>query len=338
MYDHQARVEVGDYLGMIQSYMRSEMPEIYKKMQEEMGESFNRLWDPEEYEQSYRYNTKLRQARDESRSVLQEKLDELRKLTFFSLSEYESPGKKEVKVELEKEARMRFKDVMELINDLGVKEHEINDISFLSLWLSSNAHQLSGYIQLYDKMLRKAKMKVDARKTVYRTKFKAKLEAWLDDYYRVYGKSPLEYIPFTKGMLNFFSSEKLFDWLYKEIKDPDGHVVGSAIRTTAEDWEEAKKMYPNYGKWQERIAFAKFLTDTYDSFFIDKKSEYGVAVANRNATFREKVNDEGELVMIEVTNLDLQNEYRASRQAAPFKYTTGWFPKVPKLLEELGYI
>lgn len=331
-------VEVRDYLNMIHSYIKREMPEVYAKMKQEMTkENFAKLWDFNEYEASFMLNSTLAEQKKEGKSLLKEKLDELRMFTFFSLAEHEGPSKKTQKTKYEKQAAIIFKEVMDLVNDIGVKEHEINDISFLSLWLSSNAHQLSGYIQLYDKMLKKAKAKVDARKTVYRTKFKHKMEAWLDDHHRVYGKSPLEYIPFTKGLLNFYRSEELFGWLYKDVKDKDGYIVGKQIRSSEADWKEAEEAFPKYSKWAERKAFAKFLTDTYDSFFVDEKSEYGVAVANRTATYRDKTDPEtGEIVEVQVSNLDLQNEYRRHRDAASFVYETGWFPKVPKLLEEIG--
>jgi len=74
--------------------------------------------------------------------------------------------------------------------------------------------------------------------------------------------------------------------------------------------------------------------DSYDGVFINSKSDTGIAVANKVATYEDRANETGEIVETKVTNLDLHNKYRNDRGSVPFKYRRGWFPKTYKLREE----
>lgn len=81
---------------------------------------------------------------------------------------------------------------------------------------------------------------------------------------------------------------------------------------------------------------ARFLRDTYSSFFIDKKSYYGTAVANKTATTEDGYDEEGIPRKKSISNIQLHNKYRAKKFDEPFVYNFGFFPKVYKLHEEFG--
>lgn len=75
--------------------------------------------------------------------------------------------------------------------------------------MSNNADSNSAYIQLYDKFLKERKGNMNRRRTVLYSKFKAYLQPLLEDYAKAYGKPITEYIPFTKGAINMYNTEKM---------------------------------------------------------------------------------------------------------------------------------
>lgn len=73
----------------------------------------------------------------------------------------------------------------------------------------------------------------------------------------------------------------MWDWLYTEVTHADGTVT-EKMRTTEAEWQQAQDQYQDLSAWEERKKLAKFMTDTYDSFFVNKGNH--IALANRVAT------------------------------------------------------
>lgn len=130
-------------------------------------------------------------------------------------------------------------------------------------------------------------------------------------------------------MLNFYNTRQFWEWMYVDVKAPNGNMI-KVIRHKPEHWAEAKAKFPELGAWDNRIALADFMRNTYKDFFVNKGNN--IALANRVATL--DINKER--AFEKVTNLELHNKYRKEREASNFEYYEGWFAKVPKLLEEYG--
>lgn len=139
LHDHRAKVEVEDYLGLIRDYLRNEEPQKYEALKQRLinkfgeregGIKFNALFDPNEYEHGYEYNTKRILKEKKAKVTIEEKLQELRILTLYDL-----PGARKDDYAAAKSANMEnvFKDLLTLMNDLDFKEDQVRDISFLSL-------------------------------------------------------------------------------------------------------------------------------------------------------------------------------------------------------------
>lgn len=174
------------------------------------------------------------------------------------------------------------------------------------------------------------------RVTKYTTRHKVFLDQIQKIYWRVHGKPITENIAVLKGAFSMTNYQKMFEWLYTDEYGKDNQKIGRKLRTTKEEWAQAREQYPQYTEEDFKVfeAYSKFLNDTYSSFFKGKN-----ALANKRATYRMGQDDEGQMVYEAVTNLELHNEYRTKmRDSAPFAYKEGWFPKVPKTLEEFGHI
>lgn len=125
--------------------------------------------------------------------------------------------------------------------------------------------------------------------------------------------------------------------MYKDVYSDEGVFLKRKIRTTEAEFKELQDdpAYSNYGAWEDRKKMARFIDSTYRDFFVDNGATK--SVANRVATMGEKYVD-GERVFEEISNLDLHNQSMRQRRNKAFYYESGWFPKVPKLLEEYGSI
>lgn len=239
LQDHKKRVEVEDFLGMIRQYLENEQPDKFKTLKDNMTEEqFKRLFDPLEYEQDYEANTKARVKENNLKAELELKLQRLKELTMFNITgvannntQYENQTKS-----MERQAKVLFEDIIKLSNDLGWKPEEyVRDISFLSMWLASNASQNSPYIQLYDKLLRAQKTKALARIDEIKSKEKPLLDEVQKIYWDVYGKPITENIPILKGAFANVNYEKMWGWMYVDMKDSEGNKVGRKIRTKPEE-------------------------------------------------------------------------------------------------------
>lgn len=206
MVDPYAKVEVEDYLGMLRDFFRNEKVKgtdytYYDLLKNKYDQqTLNRLFDPEEYESQYKYNTKAVLKERKLKDAVEQELETLRTLV---LSDKE-PTPKELAL-----ISQAFERVSKLKDGIPGKEHYIQDISWMSKWLANNADSNSAYIQLYDKFLKERKANMNRRRTVLYSKFRAFLQPILEDYARAYGKSLTEYVPFLKGSLNMYNTDKM---------------------------------------------------------------------------------------------------------------------------------
>ena len=351
MLDSKKRVEVEDFLGMIRQYLENEQPAKLEKLREGLGqENFNKLFDPNEYEQDYENNTKAAVKESNLKAQLELKLQQLKEATMYDLRSFDRKyQEKKTKVVTVEEAeagvqvdnssayiRKLFKEVLKLHNDLGIKTEEAGrDISTLSLLLTSNPQQNSPYIQLFDKILRAQKLKAIKRYEDIKSKEKPKLDAVQQVYWDVHGKPFTDNLPLLKGAFSNVNYEKMWGWMYVDKLDEKGNKIGRKIRTTEAEWK-ALKDENIYSDEQIKILkdYADFHLDVYDSFFIGKD-----ALANKTATYRFRWSKEtGMKERTPITNLELHNEYRKKAKSSGFVYERGWFPKTPTTLEEFGYI
>lgn len=331
MYDPQAAVEIEEYLGMIEAYLRNEEPGKYKRLIETYGK---KIFDPKEYQPDYEKRVKEKLKDQEIKSVIETKLEELRAAVFYDLKDYNPNDKAGLqKKAQEKRASELFQEILELTDEYKISSQDIPDISFMSLWLANNNDIGSPFVQIYSQKLEEAKTKARYELQAKRTKFKALAEVVLKDSNRVYGKSPLESIGPLRSHFRWTKTEQDWGWLYKDVKDENGNIIGKKLISTPEDIQQAKAKFSLLGEWETRAELAKFLNETYSSFFLGAN-----AVANRPATVREKTGEFGLTEVVKISNLELANEARADRHNSAFEYTSGWFPKVPKLMEEYGTI
>lgn len=127
--DPHAAVEVEDYLGMLRDFFRNEKPEgsnktYYEMLQDKFDQqTINKLFNPEEYESQYKYNTKAILKERKLGAALDQELEELRTLVLSD---------KTPKPEDLAKISQVFEKVNALKDGMPGKEHYIQDISFMS--------------------------------------------------------------------------------------------------------------------------------------------------------------------------------------------------------------
>lgn len=332
--DPKAAIEIPSFLGMIESYLMNEHPDQYKALIAKHGK---KLFQVREYMPDYEQTVQQELDKKQLNSEVQLKLDELREFVLFDLSKSTSATET---ITNRKKAAEIFDSLFKLINEYKIPKEQLiqmNDISYLTLWLGSNKDINSIWIQYYDKWLMEAKLKASSEiNDKYINKFDKLYESIHADNMRFYGSSIFAQIPLFKYALNSSATSKYWSWAYITEKDASGNIIGKSLRHTDEHFKDlaSDPKFAGLGKLKERQELMKFIVESYDSFFMGKQ-----ALANKVATKRHKfVSPEDGYDWVSMTNLDLANQVRTDNGNTPFVYKSGWFAKVPKLMQEYGGI
>lgn len=246
MYDHRAKVEVKQFIEMIEKVFKNEMKEngvsMYDHLKANMtAENFRKLFDYKEYDGSAEIDAKnILDGRD-ALGKMEADLEGLRKNVLYNHALPNSDSHREAM----KNAQAIFDKMLKYQDKIPGGFINVQDISLMSLYLGSNATMKSEYLQYWERILRERKQKANETYNEMRAEFLALQRPMIDDYHRAYGKSITENIPFLKGALNFFSTKKMWHWLYVDkIDAATGEVVGKKMRTTEQEWEDAKRVFP----------------------------------------------------------------------------------------------
>lgn len=342
--DPNRTVQVTPFLSMIESVIRNRKPEVYKKLKDSLSDSeFKKLFDPKEYQVGYSKNL-AKQVKESVLSpaeLLHVKMEQLRHAVFYDLDPHR-PTKEFTSKRLEQAKRLT-KEILELkskTNDLDLISWK-EDISFLSEWLGTTATSSNPYVQVFHSFLRERQTVANQRYQESRAEFLSFLKPIYNLYLQRTGKKTISNLTYNK-LVNI-DYEDLYGFMYKEIYNKEGELVKYELNHTEEDWQEATNKYDYLNKDNIKIyrAFAEFIHKSYSQFFINEQGNFSegnrkIALANKTATYKSV----SESVQKPVTNLQLHNG--ELERSAPIKdsfvYSKGFFPKVPRRLEEFGSI
>jgi hypothetical protein len=341
IYSHnfRARVEVDAFLAMIQAYLKNEQPEKYAAMKKSLGEdAFNRLWTPSEYQAGYSGPMREQMARTNmtNTEMLLHKLDLLKHNVFYDLSPHSLKSRDGAKNRARKAAALT-EEILELkskVTDLDLAKWD-EDISYLSLYLGSNASTTSPYIQVYDQLLKERKARYHSEYQRKYTKFLSLLNPIYNAYMQRTGRSGVQTL--TRNQLVKVDANDLYGFMIKERRNEEGELIDYEYRHTEKDWQELINDNTHYGyinasNIQMYKNFANYVMDTFQDFFIDSGGK--TALANRVATYTGDPTNPKAVTNLELANGALKMSSNKKHNIRPFEYWRGFMPKVPKAMEE----
>lgn len=323
------KVQVAAYLGMIRQYLENEDPKAVAALKAKHGElGYQKLFDPAEYDNGIpaKLRKEMDEAGEDSRDTLRRKTEELKHYISYDLNPLAfrfDQNKATV--------NNRIKELMKEILDLQSKVRNMNitdwqeDISWLSLWLSSPSTVNSPYIQLYNTLLKEAKAKFNMEYQSYYNKFRALLLPLYNSYMVSSGRAPVKAL--TGNYMNFIDTRKFYGPMIMGVVDPNTkEVIDYKYRTTPQEWAEARNQYPNVTEeqWKMYQNLAEYVNNTIGGFFKSPDS-----YLNQVAVYK-TINYKGEFDK-PLTHLDLHNQ-----NGNPYTFKWGFMPKVPTDLNELG--
>jgi len=331
LYDHRAKVEVKPFLEMIEKVMKYEMKKgdksMYDYLQSKMSkENFRKLFDPKEYDASSTTAAKSVLQDRAIKAQLETDMEQLRALVLY---DHEKQFSEQKTLNVNKAAEL-FDKILKYQDKIEGGLVGVQDISTMSLWLGSNANMKSAYLQYFDKNLKEAKQKANDRYNAIWRPFMEMRDVIVSDYEKAHGKSITEYIPGLKGKLNLYSSTRIWEWMYTDRIDAStGENLGKKMRTTEQEWAQAKIAYPELGEWETRRKLVDYMNKHYKAELTKvggKAATVGIAI------------DRGDVSNVILSNLDLTNKQRLFKGYEKYEHYDGWFPKTYKMLEEHGTI
>lgn len=347
--DHERFVEVPEYIKMIretlyQEYKQSKDKEntIYGKLKN--LPHFERIFDYREYsagyDSAYNYKATLAGSKD-MEDQYRYLMDQLRYNVQYNLSISSLEGDDSAEANVRREKLNKSKKLVQDIIDLQKQADLQNlqwdkDISWMSYWIGSSRDQNSAYIQIYDRLLNEAKIKANTRWENTLQAYWQYVSPIIDLYYKRTGKIK----PVTQGnrstrdLITNIDPVPFWEWAY--VRDDSGEVIGY-VNTEAE-WKQAAAKYDylldeNKEVRKEYKQLISFILDQYEQFFVDSKSYYGKALANKAATHRMV---KGKLTLI--TNLALKLDPEGRVNPKDYYIRGRFFPRVPKTADEIGGI
>lgn len=324
--DTKKDIQIQPFLNMIKDYLEKEKPETLSAIRKEKGEAaLKDLFDSNQYKRGYSpTNAKLvAETNGSSLSAIERAMARLKHAVMYDVAETSKGEHKR------KEAAKIAAQIIELKeneSDLDLKGWTA-DLSFMSEWIGTNASVSNPFIQMYDTYLVERKGRARSRYAAKYNQFLTRLLPVYNDYLRREGKATVAKL--TANQLVNVDSRKLYDWMYKEIKDEGtGEFLRYELNNTQEDWVAAKAKFPQIN--QDYIKFSNWVQDQYATFFEGKD-----ALANQTATVLT-----GPTGFVKnLTNLDVYNgKLNYSSRKMGFSYKRGFFPKVPKDLTEINGI
>lgn len=327
-----SEVQVSAFLKMIEQYLSNERPEVLEALKQDLGETdFKKLWDPTEYNNGYTPKVKreIEMANNGIQATKDKIIRDIRHAIYYDLAATEFSA--------DEDARSRARDAvnalekyLELIRkttDTDLTHWNEETMSIVGSQLYSGASANSVLMQHFNKLRNDAKNKAEQRYQAKYRIFRKLVEPIKEDYLRTTGK--LGWDKTTAGKLTHINYAEMYGWLY--LREEDGQY---RLRLTDAEFDDLvnSRDYPQItaSNVKNYKRFARFLDETFAEFFVGEN-----ALANQEITWYVGKNGK----KISLTNLQVANGMAINSKygSRDFTYSAGFFPKVPRRIEEYGY-
>lgn len=296
-YDPNKKVDIRNYLKMIEDYFRTEEPETYKQILIKSPNTFK----VKDYNASSATlsQTMLNQNKAPFQ-VYEMKQQELKEIIQSKLDH------RTLSLEDRQRIEKLTKELVAFAHDEGFEVADwTEDISFGSRWMGSNSDIDHPIVQIYKKTLDEAKDKAEKEYIKKWQQFETLLRPVYDDYLTKNGKKGVRTA--TLRLADATKYGDLYKFAYKEIS-VDGAKIDRIKISTDEEW---KSLTP------EQQKLLTFVNDTFAEPFKGKD-----AFLNRTAASLK--NMEGR--MDTYSDIQLYNKNKASEDQ--FEYYRGYIPVV----------
>lgn len=318
--DNRKFINVPAYLEMIENYLKTDKPEIYKELKE-LGH-FNSIFNPATYNYVDSKSLNLTGLDTDLAMELKLKVLKLQGLVMWDRDLVSWKDKSEKSEKVFNEIKETMDEILKIQNTEGISYASWDtDMSWMESWVGSASSSTNPYVQLYYSFLQTQKNKAARETSNWESTFDSLLQALRKE---ANSKDFLGKV--TRNFLGGDDSAKLFGFAY--IKE-NNKLRFLTPETDAAEWAKLTAI-------QQR--FLSFVLDSSDKYFINEKSDYTdprsntlIALANKVITSREVKGAEKNL-----TNLDLFNKIGEKiPKAVPFRYKRGFVFKVPPLMEDV---
>lgn len=326
--DMKSRVNVGNYLKMIENYYKTEKPKIYAELKEKLTpEHFDAIFNPATYNVITPRSVNLLDGSSQPAVELHRKMLRLQELVLWDKN-IEAGAIKGYK-----RSREVYAEILSLTKEIrdmrGNPDIDYaawtTDMSWMDQFFGSASASTNPHVQLYYTVVQEAKQEASTNYNKWRDKF----EAYVRALAREQGISDFKFG--AGSLIGGVDNRKLLGWIVKEEKI--GDMVSHRFMTT----KDAE--YANLSETKKN--FVKFVSTSIGQFFVDDLSTWANPITNKKQAVANRVAKEeqhGDKV-VKITNLELARD-TGKLAADSFsknngKYFDGWMPKLPPLFEDI---
>jgi hypothetical protein len=331
-YDGLRRVEVDDFMRMIESFFKDKKAlkeaGIREDIHDVLLEKDPEIFNPSEYSQEFieereglrgaeksindNLITKL-QVSNETPAVIAERLiNELTKIigTVPVITKLGKNKFEDLNYTDQIKAKRLVHQVMQLLQDPATSL-AINpelDVSFVTRWIGNYSAMPLPQVQIWKKFRDTQAMKASLSHQHIMNGFQALNKKVLDDFYK---QNPV----LNRRYLNNANYKALYGWGYKEF-DNNGAKQERLITRDDKEYESLTVNQQN---------MLNYMNDVYASYFKGKD-----AYVNQKAITITEFGVTKDITVLEMFNRGIEESHR-------FKFIDGWFPKIPKEQSEMIY-
>lgn len=325
--DFRSRINVVDYIYMIENFLKDKHPEKYAELQK--LEHFAEIFNPITYNIVTKDDVSIDDVNSDPAKELQLKMLKLQQLVLWDKN-IESGVLKGYK-----RSRKNYEKIQKLVEEIAVMRGnpEINyaawstDMSWMDTWLGSPSSSTNPYVSLYYKILQEQKQAATNKYSKWRTKFSALIK-------KLAHEEGISDIAFGAGaIIGGASKEKLFSWMIKT--EAVGEVTKHRFIT------EADPEYATLANTPARKQLLTFVLDSVEMFFEDSKSDYidprtgkQKAMANMVATIRKMGGQDKSITNIELAKMSGKMTSDVFEDNGG-KFYRGFMPKYPPQTEDI---